>query len=199
MSTIYVPFNTGRHHLDSWLLQVTTSNDAVIATEFIQYSPELSEQIGSDAGSQILCESEAHSPHTSLVSINDLHGIDQQAASAVFSWQSGDFDAITQVPVSVKRTDFHKTFVQTLRNIPAGELVTYSSLAELMGHPRATRAAATCCSHNPIPFFIPCHRVIPMEIENSLMAGRWPTHFGKFMGKPQLKTALVEAEFNHIS
>ncbi|MGV9219697.1 MGMT family protein [Arcanobacterium canis] len=82
---------------------------------------------------------------------------------------------------------------------PAGELVTYSSLAELMGHPRATRAAATCCSHNPIPFFIPCHRVIPMEIENSLMAGRWPTHFGKFMGKPQLKTALVEAEFNHIS
>ncbi|MFC5281736.1 methylated-DNA--[protein]-cysteine S-methyltransferase [Arcanobacterium canis] len=199
MSTIYVPFNTGRPDLDSWLLQVVTSNDTVIASEFIQSSPGLGEQVGSDTGNQVLYESEEHSPHTALVSINDLHGIDQHAARAVFSWQSGDFDAITQVPVSGKRTDFHKAFVRALRDIPAGELVTYSSLAELMGRPRATRAAATCCSHNPIPFFIPCHRVIPMEIENSLMAGRWPTHFGKFMGKPQLKTALVEAEFNHIS
>ncbi|MDP9800856.1 O-6-methylguanine DNA methyltransferase [Arcanobacterium wilhelmae] len=147
------------------------------------------------SGSWVYVEAAHGGGSGAFVSVDELRGINRVATEAVLAWEAGDFAAASEVPVVGKRTEFQAKFVRTLREIPAGELVTYSSLAELMGHPRAARTVATCCSHNPVPFFVPCHRVIPMAVENSLMRGVWPSDFGKFMGKPALKTALVEKEF----
>ena len=47
-----------------------------------------------------------------------------------------------------------------LSKIPAGETKSYREIAEALGNPLACRAVANACGKNPVPLFIPCHRVI---------------------------------------
>jgi methylated-DNA-[protein]-cysteine S-methyltransferase len=44
--------------------------------------------------------------------------------------------------------------------LPAGTLTTYAALADRLGMPRAQRAVGVCLASNPVPVFIPCHRVV---------------------------------------
>lgn len=41
-----------------------------------------------------------------------------------------------------------------------GQVISYGELAKAAGRPRAARAAGQACGANPIPLFIPCHRVL---------------------------------------
>ncbi|MHC4472648.1 MAG: methylated-DNA--[protein]-cysteine S-methyltransferase [Planctomycetota bacterium] len=47
-----------------------------------------------------------------------------------------------------------------LMKIPAGETVTYAELARRIGKPGAHRSVGTALSRNPLPVFVPCHRVL---------------------------------------
>jgi len=47
-----------------------------------------------------------------------------------------------------------------LSRMKAGEYVTYGELARFIGYDRAARAVGQACGANPIPLFIPCHRVL---------------------------------------
>jgi len=56
---------------------------------------------------------------------------------------------------------FRRTALETLaREVQWGEIVTYGELADLAGRPRAARAAGSAMRDNPLPFVIPCHRVV---------------------------------------
>ncbi len=56
---------------------------------------------------------------------------------------------------------FRRVVLDTLvREVPWGEVVSYGELAALAGRPRAARAVGSAMRNNPIPFVIPCHRVI---------------------------------------
>jgi methylated-DNA-[protein]-cysteine S-methyltransferase len=57
-------------------------------------------------------------------------------------------------------TAFQRDVVAALRRVPYGEVVSYSDLARLAGHPRAQRAAGTVCAGNRFPLVVPCHRVV---------------------------------------
>ena len=46
------------------------------------------------------------------------------------------------------------------REIPRGQVRPYGWIAREIGHPRAVRAVGTALANNPIPYFIPCHRVV---------------------------------------
>ena len=59
-----------------------------------------------------------------------------------------------------KGTAFQKKVWNEIDKIPRGEVVTYSQLAENIGHPKAARAVANACGANPNPITTPCHRVI---------------------------------------
>lgn len=50
-----------------------------------------------------------------------------------------------------------------LTKIPYGETISYSTLAERVGFPRAVRAVASACGANPVPLLIPCHRVVAKD------------------------------------
>jgi methylated-DNA-[protein]-cysteine S-methyltransferase len=45
-------------------------------------------------------------------------------------------------------------------DIPYGEIISYSQLAEAVGNPKAVRAVGQANRHNPLPIVIPCHRVL---------------------------------------
>ena len=49
---------------------------------------------------------------------------------------------------------------RAIKRIPYGQTRTYTEMARSAGNARAVRAAGTACGHNPIPIFVPCHRVL---------------------------------------
>ncbi len=57
-------------------------------------------------------------------------------------------------------TDFQRSVLEQTRRIPRGEVRSYAWIAREIGHPRAVRAVGTALARNPLPFVIPCHRVI---------------------------------------
>ncbi|MCP4024658.1 MAG: methylated-DNA--[protein]-cysteine S-methyltransferase [Desulfobacteraceae bacterium] len=60
----------------------------------------------------------------------------------------------------VKGTNFQIKVWEALTQIPFGNTVTYQDIARHIGIPGANRAVGTAIGKNPIPFLIPCHRVI---------------------------------------
>jgi methylated-DNA-[protein]-cysteine S-methyltransferase len=58
-------------------------------------------------------------------------------------------------------TAFRRTVSLTLRaGVPAGTVITYGELAVMVKRPRAARAVGRVLATNPLPVFIPCHRVV---------------------------------------
>ena len=60
----------------------------------------------------------------------------------------------------VKGTNFQIKVWEALLKIPLGKVVTYEDVARHIGMPNAARAVGNAVGQNPIPFLIPCHRVI---------------------------------------
>ncbi len=58
-------------------------------------------------------------------------------------------------------TPFEQKVLFLLRQIPRGEVRPYFWLAREAGNPRAVRAVGTALARNPVPFLLPCHRVVP--------------------------------------
>jgi O-6-methylguanine DNA methyltransferase len=60
-----------------------------------------------------------------------------------------------------------------LTKVPVSQTVTYTTLAELAGSPKAIRPVASACASNRVALFIPCHRVIPVSSTWDLGRYRW--------------------------
>lgn len=60
----------------------------------------------------------------------------------------------------LKGTNFQIKVWEALLRIPFGVLVSYEDVARYIGQPTAVRAVANAVGQNPVPFLIPCHRVI---------------------------------------
>lgn len=57
-------------------------------------------------------------------------------------------------------TPFQQRVLEKTAEIPRGEVRPYGWIAREIGAPGAVRAVGTALGHNPIPFLIPCHRVV---------------------------------------
>ena len=82
------------------------------------------------------------------------------AVDAVQRYYAGDVDAPDEVPVRQMSADFRAHAWKVLRQVVAGERVTYGELALRAGRPAAVRAAAGACASNAAALFVPCHRVV---------------------------------------
>ncbi|MBU6467696.1 MAG: methylated-DNA--[protein]-cysteine S-methyltransferase [Betaproteobacteria bacterium] len=67
-------------------------------------------------------------------------------------------------PVNLKYrlegTAFQQKVWRAISRIPLGSLKTYQEIANEIGHNKAVRAVGSACGANPLPFIIPCHRVV---------------------------------------
>ncbi len=59
-----------------------------------------------------------------------------------------------------KLTPFEKAVLCKTMEVKRGDTVTYAEIAELVGNRKASRAVGNALNKNPIPFFVPCHRVV---------------------------------------
>lgn len=57
-------------------------------------------------------------------------------------------------------TPFQQAVWAALKNIPYGETCSYGEIAQLIGHPKASRAVGAANGVNPVPIIVPCHRVV---------------------------------------
>ena len=64
------------------------------------------------------------------------------------------------LPLDVRGTAFQQRVWQALRDIPIGQTLSYTDVAERIGAPSATRAVAGACAANRLAIAIPCHRVV---------------------------------------
>ncbi len=60
-------------------------------------------------------------------------------------------------------TNFQQMVWQALLTIPFGETISYRTLANMIGKPKAYRACANANGKNPISLVIPCHRVVASD------------------------------------
>jgi O-6-methylguanine DNA methyltransferase len=66
-----------------------------------------------------------------------------------------------QVDWGSEITDIERDVLDTLTQIPKGEVRTYAWVARQVGRPNAVRAVGNICARNIVPFVVPCHRVVP--------------------------------------
>lgn len=64
------------------------------------------------------------------------------------------------IPLDPRGTPFRRKVWAELLKIPHGKTLSYSEVARRVGSPGAMRAVGSACGINPIPLFIPCHRVV---------------------------------------
>lgn len=80
-------------------------------------------------------------------------------ASELVDYLEGDRKEFT-MPLDLYGTEFQQSVWKALLEIPFGQTVTYSNIAERIQKPQAVRAVGTAIGANPILITIPCHRVI---------------------------------------
>jgi methylated-DNA-[protein]-cysteine S-methyltransferase len=75
---------------------------------------------------------------------------------------SGDMRALDRpVDLSLVETEFQRRALTRLRrSVPPGSVITYQALAAAVGAPSGQRAIGNTMAMNPVPLYVPCHRVV---------------------------------------
>ncbi|MDR0994409.1 MAG: methylated-DNA--[protein]-cysteine S-methyltransferase [Verrucomicrobiota bacterium] len=64
------------------------------------------------------------------------------------------------LPLAPEGTAFQRMVWDALTRIPYGKTRSYGQIAAEVGRPKAVRAVGMANNRNPLPLFIPCHRVV---------------------------------------
>ncbi len=88
-----------------------------------------------------------------------------------------------QVDLTLAASAFQKRILDQLRNVPCGALISYRALGKLAGCPNGARAVGNALHKNPVPIYIPCHRVISSDCG-----------IGGYAGGRARKTKLLHSE-----
>ena len=109
-------------------------------------------------------------------------GVLIEAVRQLREYFAGEREAFN-VPLRPAGTAFQLSVWRALQEIPYGHTRTYRDVARAIGRPTATRAVGAANGQNPLPIFVPCHRVIG---SNGSLTG--------FGGGLDVKLALLRLE-----
>jgi len=107
--------------------------------------------------SDFLYDDETHGRYQDIVIEDDPILIETaKQLGEYFAKKRKNFD----LPLLMPGTDFQQRVWQVLQDIPYGEVLTYTEIAEKADSPKAFRAAGGACRANHFPVIVPCHRVL---------------------------------------
>lgn len=87
----------------------------------------------------------------------------RQAREELAEYLAGDRTFFT-VPVDLSQVpEFDRAALGIASQIPYGEVRSYKWIAEKLGKPDAARAVGGAMAGNPVPLFVPCHRVVKTD------------------------------------
>jgi methylated-DNA-[protein]-cysteine S-methyltransferase len=109
----------------------------------------------------------------------------------------GEIGALDTIPVETGGTPFQREVWAALRTIPAGTTVSYGTLAQEIGRPKAVRAVGLANGANPIGIVVPCHRVVGANAALTGYAGglerkRWLLEHERSCAPQAGETSLFE-------
>ena len=81
-------------------------------------------------------------------------------SAAMRAYFDGDVEAMDDLPVEQPGGPFRQAAWKVMREVPAGETITYTELAARAGSPLAVRAAGSACARNLVAPIVPCHRIV---------------------------------------
>jgi O-6-methylguanine DNA methyltransferase len=64
------------------------------------------------------------------------------------------------VDLDLRGTAFQRAVWEADRRIPYGQTRTYGEIARAIGKPKAVRGVGGANGRNPVPLFVPCHRIV---------------------------------------
>ena len=98
------------------------------------------------------------------------------------SYFEGRIVALPRIDLS-SQSSFQKRVLHQVKKIPYGKIRTYDWIAKRIGSQPGARACGQALHQNPLPLFIPCHRVIRKSGEQ-----------GGFMWGKRIKGRLLRFE-----
>jgi len=98
---------------------------------------------------------------------------------AYFAKKTTTFD----IKLDLQGTDFQKKVWDELQKIPYGSMVTYGTVAQRIGNPKASRAIGSANNRNPVAIVVPCHRVVGAK-----------GHLVGYAGGLEMKAFLLQLE-----
>jgi O-6-methylguanine DNA methyltransferase len=107
----------------------------------------------------------------------------EKAARELLLYLEGKLTRFTTKLDLRSSSPFSRKVWRVTSKIPYGEVRTYAWVAEKLGDPYAARAVGGALARNPVPIFIPCHRVVGAHGD-----------LGGFGGGPGLKKWLLALE-----
>lgn len=89
-----------------------------------------------------------------------LSGEAQHVRDAIAAYFVGDVEAIDEIAIDPQGTEFQVAVWHAIREVPAGQTVSYQDIARAVGKPAAYRAVGTATGRNPLGIAVPCHRIV---------------------------------------
>src|SRR5918997_6750632 len=83
------------------------------------------------------------------------------------------------VDLTLVGNPFQKKVLDKLQAVPRGAVISYQALGAAVGSASSARAVGNALHNNPVPIYVPCHRVISSD-------GRIGGYGGRARRKPQL-------------
>ncbi len=94
-----------------------------------------------------------------ITDLSFASGLDEEQLQQVVEYLNGK-RKVFDCKIELDGTEFQKVVWREMMAIPFGHTVTYGSIAEAIGRPRAVRAVGAACGANKLPVIVPCHRVV---------------------------------------
>jgi methylated-DNA-[protein]-cysteine S-methyltransferase len=116
--------------------------------------------LAAEAGAIVAVSWRAGSPDAAAQQENAAPSVLHNAAQQLRDYFAGRRRAF-DLPLDPRGSDFQRAVWREMLAIPFGETRAYGDLARATG--ASARAVGSACGANPIPIFIPCHRVLAAE------------------------------------
>ena len=107
-----------------------------------------------------------------------------EVGEEVNRYLTGRADALRQnVDLTLAGNAFQKKVLERLQTVPRGALISYQALGAAVGSASSARAVGNALHNNPVPIYVPCHRVISSD-----------GHIGGYGGGAARKLQLLRSE-----
>ena len=84
-----------------------------------------------------------------------------EVGAEIRRYLAGEAKALRQkVDFTLVASAFQKKVLHKLQEVPRGAVVSYQALGAAAGAPKGARAVGNAMHNNPVPIYVPCHRVI---------------------------------------
>ncbi len=108
----------------------------------------------------------------------------QQVGEEIRRFLAGERGALHHpADLSMVNGEFQRRLLKRLCEVPVGAVITYQALGATIGAANSPRAVGNAMAANPVPIYVPCHRVV-----------RADGVIGNYGGGTQCKVKLLRSE-----